>query len=69
MMFFKVLGMCGRFNEIKVDDLEADGLPQPNPQVFTHWWGDITCRQTVLYEDFCQDQIFLVSDVLFLLCF
>ena len=52
--------MCGRYNKISSDDMDADGVVQPNPQDFTYFYAEPECREIVVYEDLCQYQPQLV---------
>jgi len=51
--------MCGKYNKIYSDDLEADGIVQPQPQDFVYAYAD-TCREKVTIEDPCDTQTELV---------
>ena len=52
--------MCGKYNKISNDDLEADGTVQPQPQDFTYFYGDPVCREKVELTSPCSYQPELV---------
>lgn len=59
LLFWQVLGMCGKYNKIHADDLEADGIVQPQPQDFVYAYSG-SCRERVSIEDPCDTQTELV---------
>lgn len=54
--------MCGKYNNIYADDLEADGVVQPQPQDFVYAYSG-SCRERVSIEDPCDTQTELVTSI------